>query len=176
MELHEQTAWPELRHASACSDFCPAAWLFSRRQQSRNEPSMASATPSSSGSALCLPVPSQQGCRACFATCASPFKRSELPTHHARCLAQMEDETQRLLPFCGGMLRSGPPPRAALQDGGSLRGLSVRAVPAWPWVLSPACGARDRQPSLGDAAAFTAARLLQRVGSLASHCPGQGYI
>lgn len=54
------------------------------------------------------------------------------------------------------MPSSGPSPRAALKNGESLRGLSVGAVPAWPWVLSPACGSRDRQPSLGDAAAFTA--------------------
>lgn len=110
---------------------------------------MASAIPLSSGSALCLPVPWQQRCGACFATCISPFKKSELPVHHSWCLAQTGDEMmQRLLSFWGGgggMPRSGPSPRAALQNGESLRGLSVGAVPAQPWVLSPACGSRDRR-------------------------------
>lgn len=112
---------------------CCVAWLFSCHQQSRNEPSTASATPPSSGIALCLPVPWQQRCRACFATYTPPFKRSELPMHHTWCPAWTEDKTQRLLsflPFCGGMPRSGSSPRAAQQDRESLRGLSVRAVPA----------------------------------------------
>jgi len=86
---------------------------------------------------------------------------------------------QRLLPFCGGMLRSGPSPRAAQQDWESLRGLAVRAAPAakGAGARGTACPAVGAEPCVGRGtgsppSASTAARLPQRVGSQASPLPG----
>lgn len=67
-----------------------------------------------------------------------------------------QDKMQRLLSFCGRMLRGDKSsPRAAQQNGDSQRGLSVRAAPradaasAQLGVLSPMGRARVWQPSRG---------------------------
>lgn len=113
---------------------------------------MASAIPLSSGSALCLPVPWQQRCGACFATCVSPFKKSELPVHHSWCLAQTGDEMMQRLLSWGWDAEVRSLSQGRFEKWGKFEGSVCRSSPcpatgAEPcvWVEGPAAVPRRRR-------------------------------